>query len=38
MDKLKIIDILTGETHDVPLDLKYTPAIPQGRTVVHVGL
>ena len=37
MDKLKIIDILTGEVRDVPLDLKYTPAIPEGRIVVHAG-
>jgi Tol biopolymer transport system component len=37
MDKLKIIDIVSGEVQDVPLDLKYTPGIPQGRIVVHAG-
>ena len=37
MDKFKIIDIVSGEVHDVPLDLKYTPGIPKGRMVVHAG-
>jgi len=37
MDKLKIIDIITGEVREVPLDLKYTLAIPKGRIVVHAG-
>ena len=37
MDKLKIIDIETGEMQTVPLDLKYTPDIPKGRMVVHAG-
>jgi len=37
MDKLKTIDVVSGETHDVPLDLKYTPSIPKGRIVVHAG-
>jgi Tol biopolymer transport system component len=37
MDKLKTIDILSGETHEVPLDLKYTLAVPSGRIVVHAG-
>jgi len=37
MDKLKIVDILSGEVQAVPLDLKYSPAIPQGRMVVHAG-
>jgi Tol biopolymer transport system component len=37
MDKLKIVDVVSGEVRDVPLDLKYTPAIPRGRTVVHAG-
>jgi Tol biopolymer transport system component/imidazolonepropionase-like amidohydrolase len=37
MDKLKTIDILSGETHEIPLDLKYTPSIPKGRIVVHAG-
>jgi Tol biopolymer transport system component/imidazolonepropionase-like amidohydrolase len=38
MDKLKELDILTGETHEVPLDLQYTPSIPRGGMLVHVGL
>jgi Tol biopolymer transport system component len=37
LDKLKEIDIQSGETHEIPLDLKYTPSIPKGTTVVHVG-
>lgn len=38
MDKLKIVDLETGETRTIHLDLKYTPAIPSGRIVVHAGL
>ena len=37
LDKLKEIDILSGETHEVPLDLTYKPSIPKGTMVVHVG-
>jgi Tol biopolymer transport system component len=37
LDKLRIVDIETGETRTVPFDLKYTPAIPAGHTVVHAG-
>lgn len=37
MDKLRMIDIETGATRDVPLNLNYTPAIPTGRVVVHAG-
>ena len=37
LDKLKEIDILTGETREIPLDLKYTPSIPEGPMVVHAG-
>ena len=37
MDKLKEIDILSGETREIPLDLKFTPSIPKGSLVVHVG-
>jgi Tol biopolymer transport system component/imidazolonepropionase-like amidohydrolase len=36
--RLKVADLETGETRIIPLDLKYTPAIPAGRTVVHAGL
>jgi len=37
LDKLRIVDIETGETRTVPLDLTYTPAIPATRLVVHAG-
>lgn len=37
-DKLKLIDVETGEVRQVPVDLKYTPAIPTGRIVVHASL
>src|SRR5439155_723393 len=37
IDKLRIIDVETGEVRTVPLDLKYTPAIPKGRIIVHAG-
>src|SRR5579883_451944 len=36
-DKLKIIDIESGEAREVRVDLKYAPAIPRGRLVVHAG-
>jgi Tol biopolymer transport system component len=37
LDKLRIVDIETGDRRTVPLDLKYAPAIPTGRIVVHAG-
>ena len=37
LDALRIVDIETGETKTVPLDLKYTPAVPTTRTLVHAG-
>ncbi len=37
LDKLRIIDIESGEIKTVPLDLKWTPAIPTGRIVVHAA-
>lgn len=37
MDRLRMIDVETGSTRDVPLDLQYTPAIPTGTVVVHAG-
>ena len=37
LDKLKEMDILSGETREIPLDLMYTPSIPKGTMVVHVG-
>jgi Tol biopolymer transport system component len=37
LDKLRIVDIETGATETVPLDLTWTPAVPTGRTLVHAG-
>ena len=37
LDTLRIVDIETGETRTVPLDLKYTPAVPTTHLVVHAG-
>ena len=37
LDKLRIVDIETGDRKEVPLDLTYTQDIPQGRIVVHAG-
>lgn len=36
-DRLKMINIDSGEVREIPIDLKYTPAIPNGRTVLHAG-
>jgi Tol biopolymer transport system component len=36
-DKLRLLDVETGDARDVPLTLRYTPAIPTGRVVVHAG-
>jgi Tol biopolymer transport system component len=37
LDKLRIVDVETGEARTVPFDLKYTPAVPTTRIVVHAG-
>jgi len=37
LDKLRIIDIETGETKTVPFNMTWTPAIPKSRVVVHAG-
>ncbi len=37
LDKLKIVDIETGDTKTVPFNLKWTPAVPTTRVVVHAG-
>ena len=37
LDTLKIVDIETGESRTVPLDLKWTPAVPTTKTLVHAG-
>jgi len=34
---LKLVDVSDGRITDVPVNLTWTPAIPQGRTVVHAG-
>ncbi len=36
-DKVKKIDIETGQITEIPIDLSYTLAKPTGRTVIHVG-
>ena len=37
LDTLRILDLESGETRTVPLDLQWTPAIPTGRLVIHAG-
>jgi Tol biopolymer transport system component len=37
LDTLRIVDIESGDTRTVPLNLTWTPAIPTGRIVVHAG-
>ena len=37
LDTLKILDLETGESRAVPLDLQWTPAIPTSRVVIHAG-
>ena len=37
MDQLKMVDIETGATTDVPLSLTYTPGVPTVRITVHAG-
>ncbi len=37
MDKLRLVDLESGVTKDVPVDLSYTPAVPTDRYVVHAG-
>jgi Tol biopolymer transport system component len=37
LDALRIVDIETGESRTVPLDLSWTPAIPTTRVTVHAG-
>jgi hypothetical protein len=36
-DKVKSIDIETGEIREIPIDLNYTLAKPSGRTIIHVS-
>lgn len=37
MDRLRLIDVESGTFRDVPLDLRYTPAVPSSRLVIHAG-
>lgn len=36
-DKLRLLDLESGVVRDVPVSLRYVPAIPTGRVVVHAG-
>mgnify|MGYP001106163472 CR=1 FL=1 len=36
-DKMKTVNVDTGEIREVPLDLTYTFAKPTGRTIIHVS-
>jgi Tol biopolymer transport system component len=37
MDKLRLVDLESGTTKDVPVDLSYTPGIPTEKYIVHAG-
>jgi len=37
MDKLRLADLESGVTKDVPVELSYTPGIPTDRYLVHAG-
>ena len=37
MDKLRIVDVATGTSRDIPMQLMYTPSAPSGRYVIHAG-
>jgi len=37
LDRVRLIDIETGETRDVPVDLKYALDVPKSRFIVHAG-
>lgn len=37
MDKLRLVDVESGITKDVPVDLSYTPGIPTEKYLVHAG-
>jgi Tol biopolymer transport system component len=37
MDKLRLLDLESGITKDVPVDLSYTPGIPSEKFLVHAG-
>jgi hypothetical protein len=37
MDRLRVLDVASGVSRDVPLNLTYTPDAPTGRYVIHAG-
>jgi hypothetical protein len=37
MDKLRLVDVASGRSRDVPMDLSYTPAAPTDRYLIHAG-
>lgn len=36
-EKLRLLNLTTAAPRDIPVPLKYTPALPKGRTVIHAG-
>ena len=34
---LKLVDVTTNQSRDIPINLTWTPSVPSGRTVVHAG-
>jgi Tol biopolymer transport system component len=36
-DRLKLVNVASGSTRDVPVDLTWTPRMPATRIVVHAG-
>jgi Tol biopolymer transport system component len=36
-DRLRLVNVVSGSTRDVPVDLTWTPRMPGGRVVVHAG-
>jgi Tol biopolymer transport system component len=37
MDKLRMLDVPSGQSRDVALNLEYAPDAPTGRYVIHAG-
>ncbi|HEX9564742.1 MAG TPA: amidohydrolase family protein [Gemmatimonadaceae bacterium] len=37
MDRLRLLDVSSGQSRDLALDLTYTPASPTERYVIHAG-
>jgi hypothetical protein len=37
MDKLRLVDVASGQVRDVPMDLSYAPAAPTDRYLIHAG-